>query len=136
MKESSKFYRLVLAALICCGLLALPAAAQTNRGAITGTVVDPAGAAVPNARVSARNTETGVTIEAEATDEGLYRIQQAPAGTYTVTVTAPGFRTTEVADVLVEVSNTTSRDIALEVGTEDQTVNVSAEGAITVASDT
>lgn len=136
MKEPSTFYRLVFAALICCGLFALPAAAQTNRGAITGTVVDPAGAAVPNARVSARNTETGVTIEAESTDEGIYRIQQAPPGTYTVTVTAPGFRTTEVADVVVEVSNTTSRDIALEVGTEDQTVNVSAEGAITVASDT
>ena len=136
MKEPSMFYRLALAVLICCGLCALPAAAQTNRGAITGTVVDPAGAAVPNATITARNTETGVTIEAQSTDEGLYRIQQAPPGTYTLTITGQGFRTTEVADVVVEVNTTTSRDVALEVGSQDQTVNVSAEGDLTVQSDT
>lgn len=136
MKVRFKFYRLALAALLCCGLLALPAAAQTNRGAITGTVVDPAGAAVANATITARNEETGVTAEAQSTDEGLYRVQQIPAGTYTLTITAPNFRTTEITGVVVEVSNTTSRDVALEVGAQDQTVNVSAEGAITIQSDT
>ncbi len=135
MKTISMLFQLALAALLIAGLTQF-ASAQTNRGAITGTVLDPTGAVVVGVKVTARNAETGITAEAEASDEGSYRLQQLPAGIYTLTATAQGFKTAEITGVVVEVNTTTSRDIALETGAVSETVTVSSEGAVTIQSDT
>src|SRR5262245_28171464 len=80
-KEShmSKTSRFFLTLLVIIALAPL-AATQTSRGTITGSVLDRTGAAVPRAKVTARNNATSITIETEATGDGTYRLQQLPAG--------------------------------------------------------
>src|SRR5215831_3173835 len=60
--------------------VAFTAFAQSDRGAITGAVADPAGAVVTNAAVEARNVETGVVYPVVTTATGNYSIGQLPAG--------------------------------------------------------
>lgn len=124
-----------LSAAVALGL-SIPAAAQTSRGAITGTVQDRAGAVVAKAKITARNIATNVTTETEATGDGTYRFQQLPAGTYTLQATAANFKTAEISEVVVEVNTTTARDIVLDAGQVTETVTVSAEAALTVQSET
>nr|MBA3439914.1 carboxypeptidase regulatory-like domain-containing protein [Pyrinomonadaceae bacterium] len=91
MKRLPMLFHLALAALLIAGLTPL-AAAQSNRGNISGSVVDPTGAVVPNAKITARNVATGITQETESTSEGVYRFSELPAGVYTLTATAQGFK--------------------------------------------
>jgi hypothetical protein len=65
--------------------------AQSDRGSITGTVSDQAGAVVASASVEARNTETGAMYPVATSATGNYTIPELPAGTYEVSVTSAGF---------------------------------------------
>jgi hypothetical protein len=65
--------------------------AQTDRGTITGTVSDPAGAVVANAVVEAKNTESGITFQAGTSATGNYTLAQVRVGTYEVNATSAGF---------------------------------------------
>src|SRR6478672_4787624 len=77
---------------VCLFLAATLAFAQSDRGTITGTVGDPAGAVVAGAPIEARNVETGAVYQAATSTTGNYTIAQLPAGTYELTVTVPGFK--------------------------------------------
>ena len=66
--------------------------AQQITGAIAGTVMDPAGAVVPNASIQVTNTGTGFSRAATSDNAGAYLIQYLPVGSYTVEVTAPGLK--------------------------------------------
>lgn len=135
MNRRRLLFLLALSALVAIGLTS-PAIAQTNRGAITGSVLDRTGAVVPKAKVTARNTATNIAVETEATSEGAYRLPQLPAGTYTLRATAQGFKAAEVTEVIVEVNSTTARDLVLEAGAVTETVTIAAEGALTVQAET
>jgi Carboxypeptidase regulatory-like domain/TonB dependent receptor-like, beta-barrel len=135
MNRTFSFLHMTLLALFMVGP-GLPVSAQTSRGAITGSVLDRTGAVVPKAKVTARNNATSVTIETDATADGTYRLQQLPAGTYTLRATATGFKAAEVTAVIVEVNTTTARDIVLDAGEVTETVTITAEGALTVQSQT
>ena len=74
-------------AIILCGL----AAAQNDRGVLTGTVQDPAHSVVPAASITVKNTATGALYETKSTDTGSYTVPSLPPGIYELTVTAPGF---------------------------------------------
>ena len=65
-------------------LLALTMFAQTDRGTITGTIADPAGAVVSNAKIEAKNVATSAVYEVASTDTGNYTLAQLPAGTYEI----------------------------------------------------
>src|SRR5260370_3755106 len=77
-----------LVALIAALVLTLPipAAAQRTTGTLRGQVLDPTSAGVPNARVTATNQDTGVSISIETTSAGTYDFPSVLPGTYTVTV--------------------------------------------------
>jgi len=78
-----------LAAAIVLSALLYPAAyGQSFRGSIRGTVTDPSGAALPNAKVSAKNIATGLVREAMTGPDGGYVIAELPAGEYTLTADA------------------------------------------------
>lgn len=64
--------------------------AQTDRGTITGTITDPAGAVVPAAKLSVQNSETGLTAETVTTNTGNFTLASLPAGTYDLSVEAQG----------------------------------------------
>src|SRR5215471_5058003 len=62
-------------------------------GSIQGTVQDPAGGVVPNAKVDLKNTETGVVVSTNSNTEGNYRFVSLAPGAYQITVAASGFNT-------------------------------------------
>jgi len=102
--------------------------AQGERGTITGTVADPAGAVVANAAVQAKHVETGTVYDTMSTNTGNYTLGQLPVGTYEVTVTVQGFKKFTRSNLVVQVAAIVRADIALEVGsaTESVTVNEAA----------
>lgn len=81
------------------------AQADANKAQIVGTVLDPGGAAVPGATVSARNVATGAFRETKTNSEGLYRLIALDAGAYELTVTAAGFAETKLTDVVLSVGS-------------------------------
>ncbi len=80
------YFMLAIAALSV--LLFIPALAQSFRGSIRGTVTDPSGGVLPNAKVTAKNIATGLEREANTGPDGGYVIAELPAGEYTVTAQA------------------------------------------------
>src|SRR5436190_15390332 len=80
--------------------------AQGTVGTINGTVTDPAGAVVPGATVVAKNNATGVESNTTTTNTGTYTLPYLPAGTYTLRVSAPGFRTSTEENVVLRVAQT------------------------------
>ena len=114
---------LLLLVLACVS----PSFAQSDRGAITGRVTDPAGAVVADAKVTVVNLETNEVREARTNSEGNYTVPQLPAVAYTVKVEAPGFKTASVENVKVAVQVTRTVDVTLEVGEIGNTVTVSAD---------
>jgi len=106
--------------------LAFSAFAQSDRGTITGTISDPAGAVIANAAVAAKNTATGAVYPVASSATGNYTIPQLPAGTYELTVTVPGFKKYVRTGLQVEVAGTLRVDAALEVGGATESVTVEA----------
>src|SRR5215472_15094565 len=81
-----------LSVTVCLFVSAFGAFAQSDRGTITGTVSDPAGAVVANAPVEAKNNSTGVVYPVATSGTGNYTVAELPVGTYEISVTAPGFK--------------------------------------------
>src|SRR5271170_7215923 len=110
---------------VALGLLfAFTAFAQSDRGTITGTVSDPAGAVVAGAAIEARNVATGAVYPVATSNTGNYTIAQLPAGAYDVTVTVMGFKKFIRAGLTVEVAGTIRVDAALEVGAATESVTI------------
>ncbi|PYS36562.1 MAG: hypothetical protein DMG14_24175, partial [Acidobacteria bacterium] len=82
----------LLLVVVCLLIWSFAAFAQTDRGTITGTVLDASGAVIPGATVEAKNTGTGLVYTAGSSETGNYTLPQLPAGTYEITVTLPGFK--------------------------------------------
>src|SRR6185503_3805986 len=97
-------------------VLGMSAFGQSDRGTITGTVADPAGAVVPNAPVEAKNVETGAVYQAGASATGNFTLAQLPTGTYQLSVTVPGFKKYVRTNILLQVAQTIRADVTLEVG--------------------
>ncbi len=109
-----------------CLLFALRVAfAQGDRGTITGTVSDPAGAVVAGAAIEAREVETGVVSQAVSTSTGNYTVSQLPAGSYELTVAVPGFKKYVRQNLLLQVAQVLRIDVSLEVGAATESVTVS-----------
>ncbi len=118
---------------IVAALLLLSAAnvmsQSAGTGALTGTVTDPSGAAIPGVMVTLANKETGQVRTTETGADGNYRFALLPPGTYQVKFAAMGFKTAEVPSITVNVTETPVLNRALEVGGQTETVLVEAEAA-------
>jgi Carboxypeptidase regulatory-like domain/TonB dependent receptor len=101
--------------------------AQTERGGIRGTVVDPTNAVIPGVTVTATHVETGIFRSTETTGEGIYNLAALPGGTYRVEVIHPGMKTEVRENVRVTAASVTSLSFTLEVGATQESVVVSAE---------
>ena len=112
--------------LIAIGLVAVgfAAFAQSDRGTITGTVSDPAGAVVAAAAIEARNVATGAIYQTLSSGTGNYTIAQLPAGNYELTVTVMGFKKFIRAGLVVQVAGTSRIDATLEVGSAAESVTI------------
>jgi len=101
-----------------------------DRGAIRGFVTDSGGAAVPDATVTVKNVDTGLTQTVKTGADGVYSVLYLPAGKYTVATEKTGFGRTEAAGVSVHVATVTSVDVTLTVGTLEQAIEVTAASAL------
>src|SRR5689334_4674055 len=110
----SKFLR--NGALSICFFCAIPMWAQSDRGTITGTITDPAGAVVPGAKITLTNTETAALMETISTPTGNYTIPSVPIGLYNLSVEAAGFNKKIQQGIRIQVAQTARVDIALQVG--------------------
>lgn len=119
-----------------CAALVLALAPVNGFGqftsAITGTVLDPSGGAVPSASVTLKDTSTAVVYSAVTSSAGIFRITALPASTFSLTVEAKGFETASLDRITIQGSETRTVNITLKVGTATTSVTVSAEAAAQV----
>lgn len=110
-------------------LLSGPSYAQiSGTGAISGTVTDAAGAVVPGASITVTNLATGLTRHATSSGSGDYSIQILPPGNYRVDISKEGFATSDFPSIVVNVTQITTINPKLTVGSTSQTVKVAATG--------
>jgi hypothetical protein len=122
--------RSLLAACFCLLLVCGTVLGQTDRGTITGTITDPAGAIVPGATINSKNINTGVIYQAGSTETGNYTLAQLPVGTYEMSVSVPGFKQFVRTGITVLSAQTLRIDIKLEVGDITETVTVNADAPL------
>ncbi|HEX4068067.1 MAG TPA: carboxypeptidase regulatory-like domain-containing protein [Acidobacteriaceae bacterium] len=103
------------------------AAPSANAGGIRGQVADPTGAVIPGATVVARSTSGQVMGKATSDSGGTYTVHGLPSGTYSVTVTAPGFAAYSVPGVAVTAGQMKGLNPTLQIEMEQQRVEVQAE---------
>jgi hypothetical protein len=116
-------------ALLAAGLLAFavaPLAAQEYRGSILGTVTDTSGGVVAGAKVTVTNEASGTAVEAQTNAEGRYVVPFLAPATYTVEVSAEGFKVASQKGVLVQIQDKINLQFKLEVGAQAETVEVVA----------
>ena len=119
-----------LCSLLAAIVFSTLAFAQSDRGTITGSVSDPGGALIPNAQVVIVNQGTGVRLELNTTQTGAFSAPYLSAGLYDVSVEVQGFRKSLQKGVRVQVAQTASVDIVLQLGTASESVSVTAEAAL------
>src|SRR6476646_6441440 len=91
---------------------------QSDRGAIAGTVLDPAGAVLGKATVQAKSVETGKVYKAVSLGTGKYTLADLPAGQYDISVAVPGLRPYEQKNIRVQAAKESAADIHLREGTQ------------------
>jgi hypothetical protein len=121
-------YYLGLSIVFLGAFLTTPKLALTQEitGAITGTVTDPSGAAVPNASVIATNVQMGTTWPTKTNSAGVYNLPRLPIGQYTLKVEAKGFKTTLHPAFELQMNQIARIDTKLSVGAVTQTISVTA----------
>ncbi len=108
--------------------------AQDPRGQIAGRVLDPSGAAVPNAEILVTNTATNVAASSISNERGIYEVRYLLPGVYSIQVTARGFKTYLRSGIEVRVADRLSLDLNLVVGELAESLTVKAEAPLLEAS--
>jgi hypothetical protein len=130
MNEVTK-HTLIPSLAVIATLLFIPVlpAQSIISGDITGTVTDPSGASLPSAQVTLQNAGTGTTQSIVTNTQGVYRFAFIPPGTYTVAVSASGFRNATQANLQVAAGQSTTANFQLVLSSATQTVEVSEHAA-------
>ncbi|MGA8027288.1 MAG: carboxypeptidase regulatory-like domain-containing protein [Bryobacteraceae bacterium] len=102
------------------------AVAQQVFGSILGTVTDPSGSAVNNAKVTITDITKGTSSEVMTNESGQYTKGQLIPDTYRVTIEAPGFQKVVSSDLTVQIDQSTQFNAAMQVGNVNQEVEVTA----------
>jgi Carboxypeptidase regulatory-like domain len=109
-------------------MFGLAGAAQTTTGAIIGNISDPSGASISRASVIVVNSSTSVTNTTQTNASGEYSFLSLQPGTYTLMVTAAGFRETG-STILLSIDQTPAIDLRLSVSSSSEQVTVSVRSA-------
>jgi len=110
---------------------------QSATGTISGTVADSSGAVIPKATVVLTDEATKGKRDSVSNNSGIFNFPSVYPGTYTLTISADGFRTWEEREiVLTQGGNLSIPNIALQVGTAKQEIDVVASGEVVVPTDT
>src|SRR5271170_3682086 len=128
---SSKRVVLLICTLICL-LVATPSALfsqNSSTGAVLGTVTDSTGGAVAAAEVTLTDTSTNISRTTSTNETGRYILVDVQPGTYNISINKSGFRVAKISNQVVTVASTLTLNVALEIGSVAETVEVSVTGA-------
>ena len=114
---------LLLAALL---LLSSPTWAQEVTASIVGTVVDPSGAAVSGATITAKDIDRGTVLTTTTNDAGAFNIPRVPVGKYQIKAEAKGFQSAVNPPLTISLNQTARLNFQLRIGQTTETVEVSA----------
>jgi hypothetical protein len=117
----------VAALALLCSLWAPKASGQAVYGSILGTVTDPSGAAVPNAKVTVIDQRKGTKDETTTNDSGNFTVTHLIPDTYTVHIEGQGFKSLEFKDIIVNADAGTDVNGQFQVGSASEQVEVTAE---------
>ncbi len=110
-------------------LLALGAVAQIQNGQFSGTVTDPSGAAIPNAKVTVTNTGTNLSVSTTTNQTGSYAVKELPPGTYKITCEASGFKTVNDTNVTLNAGTIEQIPFKMTLGQAQEIVEVTSEAS-------
>ncbi|WP_158788334.1 carboxypeptidase-like regulatory domain-containing protein [Granulicella sp. L46] len=127
-KSGTAGLRTLLVCLLVVLSFPVTRAQTTGSGSIQGTVTDPSGAVIRNASVTLVETSTQVTRTAKTSSGGDYAFPNINVGTYSVTITAPGFETYLSTGNVLEVGSSIAVDAKMTLGSADIKVEVRSQG--------
>lgn len=128
--KSNGTARMMALVLAFVALFGFSAFGQEVTGSITGTVVDPSGAAIPNAKLELTGANLPQALTVTSGSTGTYSFTNVPAGAYVVTATVTGFSSMKKTDVNVVLGRATQLNFKLEVGQVTESVVVSADAVM------
>jgi hypothetical protein len=100
---------------------------QSTNATISGVIRDAQKAAVPAATVTATEPETGMSRQVQTSDNGYYTIPSLPIGSYRVTITAKGFKTSVIPSLTLQINQNAELNIDLELGAVTEQINISSD---------
>ena len=124
--KATRLLPLLLAALLSCSVVAFGQTTAT----VSGTVIDEKGAVIPNASVTARNTERNLSRTVQTGSEGTYRFENLPVGPYEVTVEATGFAKYVQSGITLILNQNAVVDVTMKAGGVTEVVNVTENAAL------
>ena len=110
--------------------IVIPAAGQTTFGSISGTVTDPTGAVIANAKVTVTNEGTGIERQADSAATGVFNVQNLAVGPYRVRIEVPGFRNYDRGGLSLNANQALNIDARLDVAGSTETVEVTAAAPV------
>lgn len=110
-------------------MFALSAMAQIQNGEFAGTVTDPSGAAVANAKITISNAATGLSVTATSNATGAFQVAELPPGTYKITIEAAGFKTFSDVGVTLNAGSTARVEAKMTLGQAREVVEVTGESS-------
>ncbi len=125
----------VYAMLMSLVLAAVPQARGQQQATLSGIISDPSGAVVPGATVRVTNDATQVTSAAVTNDTGYYLVLNLTPGTYSITAQKGGFKTATRSAITLQVAQSATVDVRLEVGAESQEISVSGAPPLLTTTD-
>jgi hypothetical protein len=127
MRSSPKSSAFVFLTTLVYLLLATATLAQTDRATLEGTVTDPSGGVISGTTVQIVAVQTSLSQQRSTNPNGQYRFPGIANGVYTVSVSNSGFKTKVIGNVLLEVGQTRTLDVVLQIGAASEKVDVFAE---------
>lgn len=119
-----------LGALFAVALFAASGSAQERTASVTGVVRDPSGAAVPDAKITVRNTQTGIKRVVKTSGDGNYTVTLLDPGTYDTLVEHAGFASIQRSGIVLHVNDDVRIDYSLKLGQVSEVVDVHEEAPL------
>jgi hypothetical protein len=130
MKQRNFLHLVILAALVLGAMLIPEAKGQAVTATMLGTINDQSGAVIPKAHVTITEEKTGVSYKRDTNESGNYEFPNLAPGIYDVAAEQTGFQSAKSLAVTVTVNNSVRVNLSLAVGSTNQEVVVSAQGAL------
>src|SRR5215470_6049499 len=123
---SLKWFGLRHTAILCALILGMSFQAWAQEATIVGTVTDPSGSVIANARITAKNVETGLVRAITTNEAGQYVLPDIHIGHYDINAQATGFKVAEQKGILLQVGDRARVDFQMLVGAAQETITVEA----------